>query len=952
MRYKENTNMTIFIAALAVLCLLTGPAQSQDSPFVAAALLDVNGDLEKLDKLIEQHEGLIRKYPGDEFAPTILFQLAELYQQKSSIEFQIAMDEFEAKSRQYENDEISYQPIIPRINLGETIRCCLRLLNDFPDIEYKDKVLYKLATAYFQEGNYTRAKTYFEKIIESFPQSSINLESHFRIGEYYFDKRQYKEAIHHYKALLKKWDNPYFDMALYKMGWSYYNLNDFSNAISTFIYLIDDISLLERTESQILLKNTTDLRLEAITYIAGSFTEFGGPNTAREFLLPIKEKNYTLKILLKMSDLYEKRNYYQEAIETNQLILEIYPYYQYAPEIYQKIIENYEKDDQIESANRERSKFVELYGPGSVWLSHYSTGDLYKKGVEMTRNTIKYIATYYQAEGQRNNRARDYHLAIEQYKVYLDKFPHADDSDKINYLLAECYYNISQYDEAAAAYHDVVTKYDSSTYRQDSAYNRILCYYQMAGIDQPIDSVTIYLDEFMGSDEILTVRVSHQSQIDLLKACNDFVILFPDNKWYDQVLMKYGEALHEMKAYFAAVKVYDKVLSMETSNKFRLLAAMNIGQCYFDAGEYKESEKWFTQFTEMFSDSTQYLAKAKKMAISSRFKLAEKLSQNGESSEAATLLTTILDKTKDPQFQERAMFEAAVQYQKSDNPEQAALLLENLAKKFPASDLAEDALYKAASLREQNGEMPAAAYNYLKLADNYPLSKHAKRSLKSAAICYENIDDWHSAGRVYEKFTVKFADARDDFIEAMYKCGDMALKQGRETDALDFFRNTVSSYLQMQNNGVVLDSYYAANAQFMIGEILFRDYKTLELVDESTLTRKKDVFQQVITAYTNTLKFRVADWSTAASLRIGMTFEEFGRALNDSPPPPNLKEAELQLYTEALSQRARPFKEKALETYRKNIQQAELNQIDNQWVAESRERLKALTVELKLSNSG
>ncbi|MBN1996530.1 tetratricopeptide repeat protein [candidate division KSB1 bacterium] len=933
-------------------CLLAGFARSQESPFVAAALLDVNGDMEKLDKLIEQHENLIRKYPNDEFAPTILFQLAELYQQKSSIEFQTAMEEFEAKSMQHENGEISYQPIIPRISLSETIRCCLRLLKDFPDIEYKDKVLYKLAMAYFQEANYTRAKFYFEQIIESFPQSSINLESHFRIGEYYFDKRDYQNAILHYKALLKKWNNPYFDMALYKMGWSYYNLNDFSKAISTFIYLIDDISLLERTESQILLKNTTDLRLEAITYIASSFTEFGGPGNAREFLMPIKEKEYTLKILQKMSDLYERRNYYTEAIETNQLILEIYPFYQYAPEIYLKIIENYEKDDQIDAANRERAKFVELYGPGSIWLSHFSTGDLYKKGVEMTRSTMKYLGTYYQAEGQRTNRVRDYHLAIEKYQEYLEKFPHVDDSDRINYLLAECFYNIRQYEEAAAAYHDVVTRYDSSAYRQDAAYNRILCYYQMTGIDQPMDSVTIYLDDFMGSGEILTVRVAHQTQINLLQACNDFVIMFPDNKWYDQVLMKYGEALHEMKAYIAAIKVYDKVMALNTGNKFRALAAMNIGQCYFDAGYYKESEEWYDKFTTLFSDSVQYLAKAKKMAISSRFKLAEQFSQNGESGQAATLLTSILERTNDPEFQERAMFEAAIQYQKSDNTQQAALILEDLVKRYPASDLAEDALYKAATLREQNGEMAAAAYNYLKVADVYPLSKYAKRALKSAAICYESIDDWHSAGQVYEKFTTKYADARDDFIEAMYKCGDMALKQSRNNDALEYFRNTVYSYKQMQNNGLTIDSYYAANAQFMIGEILFQDYKKIELVDESTFNRKQDYFRQVIASFTNTLEFRVADWSTAASLRIGMTFEEFGRALSNSPPPQNLEEEELKLYTEALAKRVRPFKERALETYRKNIQQAESNQIDNQWVAESRERLKALTIELRIAGNG
>jgi len=103
----------------------------------------------------------------------------------------------------------------------------------------------------------------------------------------------------------------------------------------------------------------------------------------------------------------------------------------------------------------------------------------------------------------------------------------------------------------------------------------------------------------------------------------------------------------------------------------------------------------------------------------------------------------------------------------------------------------------------------------------------------------------------------------------------------------------------------------------------------------------------VVKAYTESIKYQIADWSTASSHRIGMCFEEFVRAFLEAPVPDNLEKEQRQLYKEKLAEKARPYKEKALETYKKNVEQAEANSIDNSWVAESRARILVLTQELQ-----
>jgi len=112
------------------------------------------------------------------------------------------------------------------------------------------------------------------------------------------------------------------------------------------------------------------------------------------------------------------------------------------------------------------------------------------------------------------------------------------------------------------------------------------------------------------------------------------------------------------------------------------------------------------------------------------------------------------------------------------------------------------------------------------------------------------------------------------------------------------------------------------------------------------MKRKVAKFNEVFEAYKETLEFQIADWSTAASYRIGASFEEFVRAFMTSPPPRGLKGEALQQYQDKLVEAAKPYKERALETYAKMVEQARANAIENNWVSRSRERLQALQIEL------
>ncbi|MBN2355797.1 tetratricopeptide repeat protein [candidate division KSB1 bacterium] len=947
---KLSLKYTLFLLVLLLISIrlpLYGQTGQQETS-VTAIMPSEGENLEKLNRLISEHEGLLQKYPQGEFVPTILLQLAQLYQRQATILFQRQMEEYETKLEAFDKGELAQEPIMPRMSLQKSIDHLYRLVTDYPNLPSLDKALYMLAMAHLQEGNLSRAQIYFEQIIQDFPQSPINIESHFRIGEYYFDKREYRKAISHYNFLLNQWNNPYFDMALYKLGWSYYNLNDHANAITTFIYLLEDIALIERTDTQILSKSKADLSQEAIQYIASCYTEYGGAAAAKSFLADRIDKPYTLAIFLSMGEIYQRRNYFPEAIEAYESLLSLYPHYEKAPEIYTRIVENHEKNNNIEEGNKTRERIVAEFGPGGSWLAKYPQGETYQSAMQLARESLRYLGTFHQSEAQKKDRVRDYQIAVFKYLEYLDKFPFAADAAEIHYYLAECYYALGDLNHAAKTYYEIFIKYDSSQYRHDAAYNRVLCHNQLLGTDEPMDTVGIYIDPFIGTGEKLRVRLTHESEIDLLRACNDFVRFFPESKWHDQILMKYAETLHELEHYNAAIQVYKKVVERGPDKPYYLSAAMNTGQCYFDAGFFTQANSWFSTLAKNFPDSVRHSQKAVKMASLAKFKIAEDLSNSGKTGDAASVLYEIAKETQDDQLRDRALFEAASQYQKLNKNTEAALALEELARTNSGSELADEALYRAATLRELNEEWTLAAANYLRLSEQYPNSPYAMRAMKNAALSYEIIQDWYAAENVYKHFVRQFPDSLTEVLECLCKSGEMAYKTNRFQEAMEYYQRTVDTYKENLHASLVMDHYYVAQAQFMIGEILFADYKKVNLDPpfDVALKRKVARFNEVFQAYKETLEYQIADWSTAASCRIGMCFEEFVRAFLESPPPAGLAEEEVPIYRARLAETAKPYKERAMETYKKTIDQAEANNIENSWVLESRKRLRALMLDI------
>ena len=83
---------------------------------------------------------------------------------------------------------------------------------------------------------------------------------------------------------------------------------------------------------------------------------------------------------------------------------------------------------------------------------------------------------------------------------------------------------------------------------------------------------------------------------------------------------------------------------------------------------------------------------------------------------------------------------------------------------------------------------------------------------------------------------------------------------------------------------------------------------------------------------------------------MGSAWEDIARAMYEAPRPKELDAESMQQYEDKLLASLKPFKEKAIQQYRANLQLAEKTNLVNEWVTRSRVRAEQLTVELGLAN--
>ncbi|MCU0643196.1 MAG: tetratricopeptide repeat protein [bacterium] len=924
------------------------PADVEDKNKDARAQYqEIMEEMRKIEYATQCARKAAEAFADSAFLPELLFNLSEWEVQREKLRFEIDMMKYDQQLLLFENGKLSSEPSEPHLTYDKTLKINRQIVEKFPDYPYFNKVLYRNAICLYEIGKKDSAKQLFTKLVSQYPDSSYLAEVVFRLGECHFDEGNYQLAINTYKNIVPAWHSPFFAMALYKIGWCYYRLNNFSDAISHFYYLLNDISLIEQVDSDVAGKSQVELKDEIIEHIALCFSDFGGASSLYQFVRSVEGSNYAPSLLHRLGNIFLKRDFYEDALDAFDHLSANFGYYQKLPDIFPLIFKCYEKMGDMEKAYQLHDQLVKSCGPQSKWAQLNSS----QENVNLFNSTltdIDYkIAEPLIIQADSIFASKNYQRAIDKYSKFLKLFEKDTRAHHAQYCLAECYYNLNDFANAANCYKELITRFPKSELREDAGYNHIVCFDQ------------IY-QEKNSNNQNSNVPLKQNKEIkNLIGACDNFLKWFPKSDKEPEIKLKLAEIFYRNQLYSLGEKyarsALVSIIKFNRGKQCKTNALNLLAQLSFKQEKYRNTEVLSSLLIKENPDSLELIEKSKTMLASTTYKIGEQLKSKGQITQAAKKFEEAAMSAPDPQIAEASLFESAVQYEEAKQIRRAAMNFEQFFKKYPKSERAKESLYRAALLQEKLEQYHLAARDYLELNMLASESPEGTAALFNAGLAYEKAKDWFSMAETFKKYVTKYPTDNENMLEVLFKIGFAYEQKNMLAEANIQYQKLLTKYDQLKASGEFADDFFAANAAFQIAELKQDKFKTIKLTPpfQANLKRKQQAFNDMLKSYVEATKFNVADWSTAAFYRIGLAYELFCQDILESPAPPNLSPDDLKTYWATINQQwIGPLQQEALKYYQTNEKLAIENNVKNDWIEKTRARILFLNKKLAEQNPG
>jgi TolA-binding protein len=251
-----------------------------------------------------------------------------------------------------------------------------------------------------------------------------------------------------------------------------------------------------------------------------------------------------------------------------------------------------------------------------------------------------------------------------------------------------------------------------------------------------------------------------------------------------------------------------------------------------------------------------------------------------------------------------------------------------------------------------------AAAAFARIADRFPGSRHEATALFDAGLAYQALGEWRLALERFHAFVrgwegpdaleagFKIAECHyhlDDLdaahaalasiaaqtglpaatrVRVLAQMGVVELEADRPEEAERTLRRALAAWTSV-GDSERLDPYYAAQAQYYLGEVS-RRYFLAVVIDPSAGDPERlqeaieEKAQLLLTAqghYLRAIRFGDHAWAVASGSRVGELYDAFRQQLLEAPLPPGLSEEEQQAYRDLLRKRVRVLAAKAVTAY-------------------------------------
>ena len=228
-------------------------------------------------------------------------------------------------------------------------------------------------------------------------------EAWVRLGDWHFDEVAANSLLMAADAFSRMYaypDHALFARAVYKLGWTYYRMDDYQQAVESFTRLLDFYVAKAGKAGE---KPGGDVWPEAIQYTAISFADerWGGVEKARAFFAARGGRPYEAEIFSKLGDVFYDETKFSAAVEAYKVVLERDPLSPDAPRIQGKIVLAWSRDRRFDREAVERQALVDAFSEGTAWWQkNKGDPDLVASVRDLIEKSLLRAASFHHAQAQ------------------------------------------------------------------------------------------------------------------------------------------------------------------------------------------------------------------------------------------------------------------------------------------------------------------------------------------------------------------------------------------------------------------------------------------------------------------------------------------------------------------------------------------------------------------------
>lgn len=388
-------------------------------------------------------------------------RLAELHAERHSYFLVRGMSRYERDYERWEKNHRSGPE--PRMLLTESQRSMTlateilrKIVNLYPNHARTPEALRQLGFL-LTEMKSDSAVLYFQRLLERFPKSAFVPDALLAMGEFYFSRNRFADALVYYQKILNDRNHHVYPYAVYKLGWTFFNIRgteaetkaNLEKSLSAFKLLVA-FSSEKRGKNKLSL-----LRKDALRDMVLVFAELGAVDEAQLYFKTAGEYSLYTTLLERLAWLHADSGRNREAVEVYSRLVSEFPDSAKNPVYYTRLAALFDKEQKRPQLVAAFQQFSEDVTDGSRWWKARSKAEDRADAVKLIVSESHLWGVRLHAEFQKTRNTATAQSAVQLYQTALRHQPDSGSSYQSLFNMAQLHSALEEHEKAVEVYYRV-----------------------------------------------------------------------------------------------------------------------------------------------------------------------------------------------------------------------------------------------------------------------------------------------------------------------------------------------------------------------------------------------------------------------------------------------------------------------------------------------------------------